>query len=152
MRLRPTKKEGEDMGNENFHNPKLTVDAIALREDENEIQVLLIRRGREPWKGFLAFPGGFVEHGEDPEDSVVRELLEETGVSGNNPSVFAVLGHPSRDPRGHIVSVFYKVSVNPESVPVAGDDADGAEWKGLNKIKDDEMAADHITIIELLRD
>ena len=53
--------------------PSLAVDAVAIRGDE----VLLIRRGSEPWKGMLAFPGGFVDSGENPEDAVIRELKEE---------------------------------------------------------------------------
>ena len=58
--------------------PSLAVDAVVIREDE----VLLITRGREPWKGMLAFPGGFVDKGEDPEESVIRELKEECGIDG----------------------------------------------------------------------
>ena len=61
-----------------FRNPSLAVDAICLRSGGSE--VLLIKRGRTPWKGKFAFPGGFVDYGEDPEIAVLRELLEETGI------------------------------------------------------------------------
>ena len=60
--------------------PSLAVDAVAIRGDE----VLLIRRGSEPWKGMLAFPGGFVDSGESPDDAVIRELKEECGIETNN--------------------------------------------------------------------
>ena len=66
-----------------FRNPSLAVDAICLRAGGSEI--LLIKRGRTPWKGKFAFPGGFVDYGEDPEIAVLRELLEETGIEGSNP-------------------------------------------------------------------
>ncbi len=140
------------MEDEVYRNPSLTVDAVATREASNGKQVLLISRGSEPWKGSFAFPGGFVEYGEDPEAAVLRELQEETGILGELDSIITVKGNPSRDPRGHIVSIFYRVSVDPNSEPIAGDDAATAEWKELAQINDEEIAADHLEVIELLRD
>ena len=102
-----------------FRNPSLAVDSICLRDGGAE--VLLIRRGRSPWKGELAFPGGFVDYGEDPEVAALRELLEETGVEGRNPQLYAVKGSPDRDPRKHIVSIFYMIHVDGESEPEAGE-------------------------------
>ena len=140
------------MGDEDYRRPSLTVDAVATREAPTGKQVLLISRGNEPWKGALAFPGGFVEYGEDPEDAVLRELQEETGILGELNSIIAVKGNPSRDPRGHIVSIFYRVSVDPNSEPTAGDDAATAEWQDIAQINDEEIAGDHLDVIELLRD
>ena len=90
------------MEDDGFRNPSLTVDAIALRGKSDDTELLVIRRGSEPWKGRLAFPGGFVEYGEEPEEAVLRELLEETGVVGTGPELFAVRGDPDRDPRRHL--------------------------------------------------
>ena len=81
-----------------YRNPSLAVDALALRDGPRGSQVLLITRRFPPWEGRLAFPGGFVEMGEDPENAVLRELIEETGVEGSNPELFAVRGSPNRDP------------------------------------------------------
>ena len=134
---------------EGFRNPSLAVDAICLRDDGAE--VLLIRRGHAPWEGRLAFPGGFVDYGEDPEIAVLRELLEETGVEGRNPQLYAVKGSPDRDPRKHIVSIFYMIHVDGESEPEAGDDAAEAEWVKMNKIVSEDIAGDHFDIIEQLR-
>ena len=78
-----------------YRNPSLAADAIALRDGPRGAQVLLITRGFPPWEGRLAFPGGFVEMGEDPENAVLRELREETGVEGSNPELFAVRGSPN---------------------------------------------------------
>ncbi|MGH6860025.1 MAG: NUDIX domain-containing protein, partial [Phyllobacterium sp.] len=41
---------------------------------------LLVTRGREPSKGWLAFPGGRREEGETPQQAAIRELFEETGL------------------------------------------------------------------------
>jgi 8-oxo-dGTP diphosphatase len=46
--------------------PNLTVDAIVTRKKISGHEILLITRGRDPFKGCYAFPGGFVDYGEDP--------------------------------------------------------------------------------------
>ena len=132
-----------------FRNPSLAVDAICLRSEGSE--VLLIKRGRTPWKGKFAFPGGFVDYGEDPEIAVLRELLEETGIEGSKPRLFDVKGRPERDPRKHVISIFYLVDVDDESVPEAGDDASEADWVDLAILEAEEVAGDHFDVIEQLR-
>ena len=72
---------------------------------------MLIERGNEPFKGKLAFPGGFVDYGENPEAACLRELKEECSIEGDAESIelIAVAGEPTRDPRKHVVSIFYAV-------------------------------------------
>ena len=123
-----------------WEKPSLAVDAIVI--DNNKI--LLIRRGKEPWKGMLAFPGGFVEQGEDPEVAVIRELKEECGLDGVVEKLVCVKGDPNRDPRGHVVSIAYLVSA--QGIPLAGDDAADAAWYDLSEIK--ELAGDHMSMLE----
>jgi len=120
--------------------PSIAVDAVVIRGSE----VLLINRGKEPWKGMLAFPGGFVDKGEDPEDAVIRELKEECSLEGEVIRILCVRGDPKRDPRGHIVSLAYLVSA--EGEPTAGDDAANAAWYQISEIK--EMAGDHMSILD----
>jgi len=134
-----------------YHNPALTVDAVAVRGSGEEREVLLIRRGCEPWKGCWAFPGGFVDVGESPEDAVARELLEECNIVGKANGIIAVRGNPERDPRGHVVTIFYRVEVDAISdEPIAGDDAAHAEWVKLSEVDLENMGADHAEIIQLL--
>jgi len=129
----------------------LTVDAVAVRGSGEESEVLLIRRGQEPWKGCWAFPGGFVDVGESPEDAVARELFEECNIVGKASEIIAVRGEPERDPRGHVVSIFYRVEVDRNSgEPLAGDDAAEAEWVKLSQVDLEKMGADHAEIIQLL--
>ena len=123
-----------------WEKPSLAVDAIVI----NDEKILLIRRGKEPWKGMLAFPGGFVEQGEDPEVAVIRELKEECGLDGVVEKLVCVKGDPNRDPRGHVVSIAYLVSA--QGIPLAGDDAADAAWYDLSEIK--ELAGDHMSMLE----
>lgn len=75
-------------------------------------EVVLIQRGREPHKGSWAFPGGFVDYNEDPEHAALRELQEETSLVAKCPVLVSVHGKPNRDPRKHIVTIFYKAQVS----------------------------------------
>ena len=92
----------------------------------------------------LAFPGGFVDKGEDPEVAVIRELKEECGIDGKVLNLLCVKGDPKRDPRGHVISIAYVVSADGE--PTAGDDAASAEWYPISQIE--EMAGDHMSILD----
>jgi len=130
----------DECGRDGYRNPSVAVDAVALRESEAGIEALLIRRGSEPWLGRLAFPGGFVDIG------------EETGVDGFDPVALAIHGDPDRDPRKHIVALFYLVDVDPEAEPRGGDDAAEAAWVPLDGLTAEQMAGDHIDIIEMLRE
>ena len=130
--------------------PNLTVDSIVTKScpQTNEPLVLLITRGRPPFEGMLAFPGGFVDYGEDPKDAVLRELREECNVEGKAPRLVTVAGKPDRDPRKHVVSIVYHVQVDPTHVPKAGDDARTAQYYSLLRTENEaEMAFDHKEIL-----
>jgi 8-oxo-dGTP diphosphatase len=134
-----------ECGRDGYQNPALAVDAAVRRDDS----VLLIQRGREPWKGAWALPGGFVDMGEDPLDAVLRELLEETGLVGEVTGLLAVRGDPARDPRKHVVSIIYTVEATGN--PVGGDDASDARFWPISEVLGGrlEIGADHS---EVLRD
>ena len=62
--------------------PMVTTDAIVFDISGEKPKVLLINRGNEPFKGKWAVPGGFINMDEEIEDAAVRELAEETGLTG----------------------------------------------------------------------
>jgi 8-oxo-dGTP diphosphatase len=127
--------------------PALTVDAVLLKGGE----VLLIRRGGDPFRGAWAIPGGFVEVGERVEDAARRELVEETGLRGDIVDLLGVWSDPARDPRGHTVSVVFVCKVSGiVSVAAAGDDAAEARWFALDALPPD-LAFDHAQILDAAR-
>jgi 8-oxo-dGTP diphosphatase len=104
--------------------PPLAVDCVVL---DDTGRLLLIRRGREPFKGRYALPGGFVKIGETVEEACRRELLEETGVEAGPLTLVGVYSEPGRDPRGPTVSVAFLTRVRTATAR-AGSDAAAAEW------------------------
>ena len=135
-----------------YRNPALTVDGVVLHRGADGLlaagpRVLLVERGRDPFKGRHALPGGFVEYGEDPDRAVDREIAEETGLTGLPFRQFRVFGKPGRDPRGHTVSVVYVAAVIGDLPAVAGgDDAAAAAWHPLDRLP--PLAFDHAEILE----
>ena len=141
-------------GRDDYHTPSVTVDAIATRDGLEGLELLMIKRGPEPpdWEGMWAFPGGFVDYGEDPEDAVIRELMEETGVIGKYPLSLTILGAPGRDPRKHCIGLFYLVEVDSNSKPVGADDAIDAKWIPIKQLTEENVAGDHSKVIDILRE
>ena len=126
-------------------NPALAADAAVRRGDA----VLLIQRKHPPMQGAWALPGGFVEQGEDPIHAAVRELKEETGLDGHSPTLLMVMGDPNRDPRKHIVSIVYEITVGDDQTPVGGDDAADARFWPIETVFSGELelAGDHLQIL-----
>jgi 8-oxo-dGTP diphosphatase len=152
-RIRKGKKE---MYTSNFPIPAVAADIILLRWNQNRWEILLIRRGENPFKGKEALPGGHGEPGESLEETADRELEEEAHPRRNGQPVdirleqFRTFSKPGRDPRGwYVTTVFW--GIVPEDVEVTADsDADKADWFPLN---DDlpPLAFDHLEIIELFK-
>lgn len=118
-------------------SPRLTVDLII----EMESGVVLVERKHAPlgW----ALPGGFVDLGETLEAAAVREAKEETSLDVTLLRQFHAYSDPSRDARGHTVSVVFVGSA--EGTPKGGDDARVARVFALDQLP--ELAFDHAEIL-----
>ncbi len=105
--------------------------AVVLDDDH---RILLIRRANPPAQGQWSLPGGRVEPGEDSQDAVLRELTEETGLSGR---VERHVGEVRRDaPDGSVYVIQdYLVRVTGSNLPFAGDDALDVRWYSVDALE-----------------
>lgn len=117
-------------GERTWPKPSLTADVLPFTLLDGALAVLLIRRGREPFEGRWALPGGFCEEGETIARAAQRELEEETGVAGLPVEELATMSTPGRDPRGWIVGVAHLAFLPPARAGEArsGDDASDAAF------------------------
>ena len=106
----------------------------------------MIERGREPFKGKWALPGGFVELDEELETACHRELEEETGIRVGELKQFRAYGAVNRDPRHRTISVLFYAFTETEILASAGDDAAKAQWFSLDQLP--ELAFDHQQILD----
>ncbi|MDR1828205.1 MAG: NUDIX hydrolase, partial [Methylobacteriaceae bacterium] len=87
-------------------------------------EILLIKRGGEPFKGRWALPGGFMNPDETVGRAAARELMEETGVDGIPLEQVFTFTQPGRDPRSWVISCAHMAVIDKESVrPRPADDA-----------------------------
>jgi 8-oxo-dGTP diphosphatase len=149
-----------------FPRPSVTVDSVVfgIGEDDAErpeLQVLLVERGMEPFKGYPALPGGFVnvsdegDQGEDLEAAARRELEEETHAKVEYMEQLCTVGTPGRDPRGRIITVAYFALVRSrDHVVRGGDDAKEARWASVRNtlVHRNTLAFDHDKTLGLAYD
>ena len=130
-----------------YPRPSVTVDLVIFTIAEDDLKVLLIRRGQEPFKGRWALPGGFVEIDESLERAAARELKEEVGVTNVYLEQLYTFGEPKRDPRGRVISVSYFALVDAERQRiVASSDAAEAQWRSVFDAP--KLAFDHARILD----
>ena len=127
-----------------YPHPAVSTDCVVFGFDGYEIKVLLIERGIEPYKGMMAFPGGFMRIDETAEECAIRELKEETGLEITNIKQLGAFSGVNRDPRERVVTIaFYALAK--QSEVIGGDDAAAAQWVSINDVP--PLAFDHDYIL-----
>ncbi|MGF0114987.1 NUDIX hydrolase [Promicromonospora sp. Marseille-Q5078] len=127
----------------------VTVDVVALTVRDDALQVLLVERGVEPFRGVPALPGGFVLPGEGLAAAATRELAEEAGVAPpGHLEQLGTYGPLGRDPRGPVLSVAHLLLAPEFGVVQAGSDAGGVAWRPVAEVLDGAtLAFDHARIL-----
>ena len=129
-----------------YPHPSVTTDCVIFGFNGERLQVLLIERGIEPFKGRWAFPGGFLKMDETAEEGAKRELKEETGLENAYIQQLHTFSAPNRDPRERVITIAYYALVNIQEVK-GGDDAASARWFPLDEIP--PLAFDHDYILRM---
>ena len=131
----------------NYPRPAVTTDTLVFRDGEQCIEVLLVKRKKEPYKDYWALPGGFLEIEETPEEGAMRELREETGLKVDLLKEVGTFGEIDRDPRGRTITIAFYTFVRRNSDQLrARTDATAVKWASIKNLP--EMAFDHREILE----
>ncbi|HDQ71178.1 MAG TPA: NUDIX hydrolase [Chloroflexi bacterium] len=129
-----------------YERPSVTTDVVIFTLQDEDLQVLLIRRKHPPFEGMWATPGGFVNVDESLEEAALRELEEETGVRDVYLEQLYTFGAVDRDPRGRVITVAYFALIPaPDIDPRAGSDAAETRWWSIYDLP--PLAFDHDAIL-----
>ncbi len=137
----PGQRHCKACGFRDFNNVIVAVAAMIL--DENG-RLLLIRRAKDPAKGMLAPPGGFVDAGECLESAIHREIAEETGLTLTSLSYLT--SHPNQytycGRTRPVCDVFFIARTESFEIVLDGDEVTGWQFRPLSEVDPSELAFD----------
>lgn len=125
----------------------VTSDVVIFTVKEDDLHVLLVKRGASPFKDKWALPGGFLKPDETLEECASRELKEETGVTGCYIEQLHAFSEVKRDPRERVISVAYFALIKSDALELKPTtDAADAAWIRMDALPD--LAFDHSHILK----
>lgn len=109
-----------------------------------------MKRKEEPFAGYWALPGGYLEKGQTTIEAALAEAWQETRIRGRKPKLVGIFDDPSRHPN-QAISIAYAFEVEGNDVPSIGDpkEVEAVEWWDLRKLP--KLAFDHAKIIAVYR-
>ena len=120
--------------------PVVGIGAVIIKDGK----IALIKRGNEPARGKWTIPGGLVELGESPEQAVIRETKEETGLDIDKPSLMDVVSNVNLDENGkikyHYVIIDYLVHVKSGAAEAASDALE-LRWVPFDEVEGYDLTA-----------
>jgi 8-oxo-dGTP diphosphatase len=127
-----------------FTDPKVGVGVFVVADGK----VLLVRRRVSPEKGKWSIPAGFLDRGEDPRETAVREALEETNLIVEIEELVDVYHNPTASGPGASIFIMYRARLLGGEL-CAGDDASDAAFFGLDELPELAFASTRDAIKQL---
>lgn len=133
----------------------LGVYGLIIKDDK----IVLIKKVGGPYNGKLDLPGGTIEWGETPEETLIRELKEEVGIDVIEYELFDANSitfewtYKGELEKGHHIGIFYKILeykndiLNNINIDNQNDDSNGAEFYNIKDLKK-HMLSD-IAVLEI---
>jgi ADP-ribose pyrophosphatase YjhB (NUDIX family) len=139
-----------------WQNSKPAVGALLIRTLHGRREILLSRRGVQPYKDKWDFPGGFLTNGELPEHGLARELEEELGVRVRQARLFSmgIDEYPSEEVAEEarwVLSIYYRCEIDPDAKLTAADDVAEVRWFSLDEPPELAFTSNVQTLRELSR-
>jgi 8-oxo-dGTP diphosphatase len=125
----------------------LAVDVVLFTIENNQLEILLIKRTEEPFKGTSALPGGFVHEGETTRDTANRILKDKAGIENMFVEQLYTFDSPGRDPRGNIFTVTYFALAPREDIQIhVSEKSQNPQFVSVQTLP--KLAFDHKDIIK----
>lgn len=124
--------------------------------------IVLIKKNGGPYNGKLDLPGGTIEWGENPNQTLIRELEEEVGINVTNYELFDASSvvinwkHKGQIEKIHHIGIFYKILdyendiLENIEINKQNDDSLGAKFYNINKLDKNELSNIAKVVIEKL--
>lgn len=121
-----------------YFNPSAATVAIILNDKD---ELLVCRRGKEPAKGTLDLPGGFIDMNETGEEGICREVQEETGLTViHTKYLFSI---PNTYPYSgfvvHTLDLFFRCTIADRGILLAQDDVAETFWIPIKDVKPEDF-------------
>lgn len=130
-----------------FFKSAFSVDCVIFGYHEQELKILLIQRGTEPFENFWALPGDLVYPNEDLDSAATRVLKDLTSLTGIPTQQVHTFGKVNRHPLGRVITIAYLALVEPAEVtPLASSWAKRTQWHPINNVP--KLAFDHREILD----
>lgn len=131
---------------DDFFKSAFSVDCVIFGYQEKSLQVLLIKRGVDPYKNSWALPGDLVYPNEDLDFAAIRVLHDLTSLNHIAVQQVHTFGKVNRHPLGRVITVAYTAIVEKSHInPHPASWAISTDWHPIDKIP--KLAFDHKDIL-----
>ena len=126
-------------GHTQYFNPAVAVAALLL---DTGNRLLLLRRAKDPGKGKLGLPGGFVDVGETAEDALRREIREEVNLDVSSLEFLCTLpnDYHYKGVTYPVLDIFFVARVLSTAGTAALDGVESFLWLEPERVDLNEMA------------